>query len=227
MKLQTTRDGSHTLFSERYNQTYHSIHGAEAESRHVFLKGAGIDHLLTAGQETHILEVGFGTGLNFFLTADLAMSRLATLSYYAFEKELLPAEQIIPLQYESLLTHAHLFEDYVAWRSSIKPPASGLLDWRLNDTLSLTLILGDAVDERIPYSPVDAIYLDAFSPEQNPELWTTSFFNKLGSALRSRGKLATYSAKGQIRRNLASAGFNVTKTAGPPGKREMVVATRP
>ena len=221
----TTRDGSNTLFSDRYGQTYHSKFGAETESRHVFLNGSGVRDRLEAGQSTRVLEVGFGAGLNFFLTADLALQQSTPLTYFAFENELLPAQSIAALNYEDLTRHSTLVKRVITWLASLPTPTPlGLHTCSLGDTLSLSLILGDAETSVFEETNFDAVYLDAFSPEANPELWTSSFFGRLGKALKPGGMLSTYSSRGSVRRNLIDAGFQVMKIPGPPGKRETIVA---
>ena len=72
--------------------------------------------------------------------------------------------------------------------------------------------------------PFHAIYLDAFSPDTNPECWSPVFFSQLANALTRGGCLSTYSAKGDVRRAMLAAGLQVRKQAGPPGKREMLIA---
>lgn len=92
--------------------------------------------------------------------------------------------------------------------------------------IHLTLHWCNAIDIELPEQSFHAIYLDAFSPDCNPECWTTSFLQKLHSLLiPDIGQLSTYSAKGAVRRALLEAGFCVTKLPGPPGKREFMVAT--
>ena len=66
----TTSDGSKTIQIEDWDEQYHSIHGAIQESQHVFIK-TGLHHFLNLHKPTNIniLEIGFGTGLNAFMTA--------------------------------------------------------------------------------------------------------------------------------------------------------------
>jgi tRNA U34 5-methylaminomethyl-2-thiouridine-forming methyltransferase MnmC len=71
----------------------------------------------------------------------------------------------------------------------------------------------------------DLIFFDAFSPEAQPELWTEEIFRKLYAGMKTNGMLVTYCAKGQVRRNMIAAGFNVERLEGPPGKREMLRAS--
>ena len=58
--LQLSNDGSHTLISEKYQVTYHSIHGAVTESNVVFID-AGLNYLHEKKYSTlSVFEMGFG-----------------------------------------------------------------------------------------------------------------------------------------------------------------------
>ena len=221
-----TGDGSPTLFSEAYGQTFHSHHGALTECRHVFLAGSGIQERLKAGHPTRVLEVGLGTGMNFLLTAEAASASQTPLTYVAFEQTLLPAEALEAV-YTALPLSPERANAFLTWRRSLEDTPAGLLRWQNNDTLALEILLGDATASRHPIAPVDAVYLDAFSPDANPELWTPAFLSRLFDVLKPGGRLTTYSAKGTVRRTLAACGFSVERLPGPPGKRHMVAATRP
>jgi len=227
MDRRLTNDGSYTLYSESYRQTYHSIYGSKTESMHVFLQGAGVLERFRRNSDTRILEVGFGTGLNFFLTADAARAYGVRLDYWAYEKQLLEAGILGSLEFETLLDDPDLVRRFLAWRTRLPESVpDGLIRCKLSDTLSLHLILGDATRSPLPEHPVHAVYLDAFSPDENPELWSFSFLKKLFESLNPNGRLATYSARSVVRKNLTNAGFTTEKRPGPPGKREMLVATK-
>ncbi|WP_394798240.1 MnmC family methyltransferase [Porphyromonas gingivalis] len=73
--------------------------------------------------------------------------------------------------------------------------------------------------------PIDLIYFDAFSPEAQPELWCEEIFTRIVATCRSGAVLATYCAKGEIRRRLTRAGFHMERLPGPPGKREILRGT--
>jgi tRNA U34 5-methylaminomethyl-2-thiouridine-forming methyltransferase MnmC len=94
----------------------------------------------------------------------------------------------------------------------------------LTPNINLNLLLGNAEEADLPENFFDAVYLDAFSPNQNPELWTSIFFKHLKPSMKEGAKLSTYSAKGDVRRSLIEVGFEVFKSPGPKGKREMLVA---
>jgi len=91
LQRRPTADGFDTLYSVQYGQTFHSSHGALAEARHVFLEGAGVARQLAAHRLTSVLEVGFGAGLNFWLTAQAGQAAQTPLHYVALEKTL-PAD---------------------------------------------------------------------------------------------------------------------------------------
>jgi tRNA U34 5-methylaminomethyl-2-thiouridine-forming methyltransferase MnmC len=225
LERRLTADGSATLFSGRFGQTFHSRHGAVAESLHVFLAGSGAGRRLGAGKATRVLEVGFGTGLNFLLTAQAAGNGGARLDYVALERALPAREVLLGLGYERYAPGPSA--ELLAFRRELGDrPAAG--SYRLERAgTSLELRLGDARDAEIEPESYDAVYHDGFSPETNPELWSAEFLTKLALALVPAGSLATYTVKGVVRRLLMDAGLSVVKAAGPPGgKREMLIASR-
>lgn len=222
-----TRDGTDTLFSAAYGESYHSRHGALTEARHVFLEGSGVADRLAAGRPTRLLEIGFGTGLNFLLTAQQAEAGGAGLDYVALEQDVLPADLLERLNHGEELGAEPLRKLLLAWRRTQPldiPAGSYLLP--LTNRIILTLLVGDASVIEIPDEGFHAVYLDAFSPDVNPELWTEAFLRRLHGAMAEGGALSTYSVKGSVRRALQSVGFSVEKRPGPPGKREMLVARR-
>lgn len=226
--VKPTADGSRTLYSSRYRQTYHSDKGAVTEAKHVFLDASGAAARLERGCETRVLEVGFGTGLNFFLTADLALRCGAGLEYTALERELLPAELVASLDYAAHLSVPPLLERYVVWRGDLPRTANKPYTFSFRSDVRLTLLIGEATEQPLPMAAFHAVYHDAFSPDANPELWDEAFFETLKRALKPNGTLSTYSVKGEVRRRLQRLGFRVDKRPGPPGgKREMLVALNP
>lgn len=220
-----TADGTRTLHSERYGQTFASHRGALTESRHVFLEGSGVAARLREGREARVLEVGFGTGLNFLLTADVALSTRTPLHYMALEHTLLDADMVRTLEYDAYLECPALLDAYLEARATLSQESEPF-SFVFGD-VNLTLLLGEATAQSLPTASFDAVYQDAFSPDVNPELWDGAFLRKLYDALEEGGNLVTYCVKGEVRRRLAALGFSVEKRPGPPGgKREMLVARR-
>lgn len=222
---QRTGDGSFTLHSEEYGQTFHSLHGAAAESRHVFLAASGVAAALADRRAVRVLEVGFGTGLNCWLAADVAVTAGAKLELVSLEKSLLTAGTVRGLEFGSLLNNPELLGTWLEFRAGLPdtvPP--GELQVGLAAAVSLRVLVGEARSASLP-GPFDAVWHDAFSPQANPELWEEPFLRQLFHSLRPGGVLVTYSVKGTVRRLLAEVGFQVEKLPGPPGgKREMLRA---
>jgi tRNA U34 5-methylaminomethyl-2-thiouridine-forming methyltransferase MnmC len=252
--LQITGDQSKTLYSERYKQTYHSIHGAVNESRHVFLRGAKVAARLENREPTRVLEIGFGLGLNFVLTADCAQQHDAQLEYVGVEHNPITAEQFAALEYaqwldnvepveavKTLLQQCHQNDPFDQQndgklRANPGPRSQRNPEFEQSHTIALknngylNLLVGDVTSlplrKHLNNLPrFDAIFLDAFSPDANPECWTSSFLSTLALLMKPTGVLATYCVKGAVQRNLAAAGFSVKKSPGPTGKREILSAT--
>ena len=225
--MQDTADGSRTLYSERYAQTFHSDKGAITESKHVFLRASGVAERSHQGKATAVLEVGFGTGLNFFLTADLALESKAPLRFVSLEHTLLPASTVTQLSYGRYLKYPVL-ERYLNFREGLPDEvAAGAYTFEVEEKVRLELLIGEATQQAFEATSFDAVYQDAFSPDANPELWTETFLAKLYRALKPGGVLTTYSVKGEVRRRLQGLGLEVEKRPGPPGgKREMLWARK-
>ncbi len=234
--LTKTGDSTNTLFSDRYQQTYHSTFGARTESSHVFLHGAGVHERLRNQQTTRILEIGFGLGLNCLLCADCAETSQTDLHYTGVEHAPINDVQFAELAFEQWLDCPQLaqqlkpiFKDaqHLAEHSILTPAIAHLgehsrVQLHIQDATSISLL------SQLTSEPnYDAILLDAFSPDVNPECWTMSFFAHLRPLLSPSGRLATYCVKGAVRRNLERAGFLVHKYPGPKGKREVLWAEVP
>jgi hypothetical protein len=110
--------------------------------------------------------------------------------------------------------------------SELYTDANGNQDYRISPLFNFRKIRAD-VSFWYPCGNYDVIYFDAFGPDVQPELWTAEIFTGIARIMNPGAVLATYSAKGQVKRNLESAGLTVTRIAGPPGKREMIVARKP
>ena len=226
--IRPTRDGSLTVYSATYEQTYHSIHGALTEARHVFLKGTGVSQRFLDKKPTALLEVGLGTGMNFLLSASEALDSDSPLDYWALEHYPLPLSVFAQLQFEAFILRPELMAAYAGWLETMGHASAGdICTFSFRDTITLKVLIGDATTASLPHTLFHAVYLDAFSPNVNPELWTSRFLSFILNAMQSGGCLATYSARRLVRENLAAAGFTVHKRQGPPGKREMVIAIKP
>jgi tRNA U34 5-methylaminomethyl-2-thiouridine-forming methyltransferase MnmC len=220
-EIVVTRDGSHTLSIPEKGVTYHSVHGAIQESRHVFIE-AGLKHLLnqTDAEQISILEMGFGTGLNALLTAMEVEGTETSVYYVALEPFPISVEEAALLNYCGQLDHEDLYQDFIRMHQC---------EWNKSFAFTKNFFLhksGKTLQTFEHTTGFDLIYYDAFAPAAQPELWTKEIFAKLFSLLKQNGILVTYCSKGDVRRAMQAAGFVVKKLPGPPGKREMLRAEK-
>jgi tRNA U34 5-methylaminomethyl-2-thiouridine-forming methyltransferase MnmC len=214
--FETTGDGSFTLYVPELDEHYHSMNGAVQESRHVYIS-AGLNHYIDSFndncKEIQVLEFGFGTGLNAFLTALEAEKQKIKIRYTALEKYPLPQEITNQLNYSS--DNQTLFQGIhqSAWENPVL----------ITPCFTLQKSAIDFADFDFP-DRYDVVYYDAFAPDKQPEVWTQKLFDKIFAAMNSGGVLTTYCAKGNIRRMMQQAGFSVERIPGAPGKREMLRA---
>jgi tRNA U34 5-methylaminomethyl-2-thiouridine-forming methyltransferase MnmC len=210
----TTGDGSKTIHLPDWNENYHSSHGAVQEAKHVFLKH-GLD-LFLGKSEIHILEIGFGTGLNSILTLEAALQSDTHIYYDGLEAFPITKEEMVALEYENLLTTDFLKNQYKEIHAT---PWD--IPQTITTTFTLTKIHETLQNQYFIPNTYDLIYFDAFGPRVQETMWTPEIFQKLYDSLKTGGYLVTYCAKGQVKRDLKSVGFNVETLPGPPGKREM------
>jgi tRNA U34 5-methylaminomethyl-2-thiouridine-forming methyltransferase MnmC len=230
-KLIITEDGSHSLFVEELNEHYHSIHGAIKESKHVFIE-AGLKHVSklkclpeSASSNIQILEIGFGTGLNAFLTVLESQQLVNTIDYTSIEAFPLTEQIVATLNYSSLLVEETNAEMALQLLFNMIHVAEWNKKIRLTSKLHLHKI-HDTLQQAALADKFDLVYYDAFGPTAQPEMWEESIFLKLWNVMSEDGVLVTYCAKGSVKRILKSIGFQVEALQGPPGKREMIRATK-
>ena len=209
-----TSDGSTTIHLPDWNEQYHSKHGAIQEAYHVFIKN-GLE--IIDEDEISILEIGFGTGLNCFIT--FLESKVKT-NYIGVEAYPITEKEVTSLNYVSELK-AEKFENEFANIHQVS--------WSEKHQISSNFSL---IKRQQFFNDIDdvnafnLIYFDAFGAEHQPDLWTEEVFKLMFTALKNNGVLVTYAAKGSVRRAMQSVGFTVERLPGPPGKREMLRATK-
>ncbi len=215
-ELIITKDGSHTFYISALNEHYHSHFGAVQESKFVFIE-AGFNSC--SKKEMAIFEVGFGTGLNAWLTAIEAQKQQKKVVYHSIEKFPLDYSTIRQLNYPGFCEKKFSPLFYQIHRA----------EWdkqeQINEYFSLFKIKADWENYNFK-NDFNLIYFDAFAPEVQPEMWSEAVFAKLYQAINLGGFLVTYSCKGIIKRRLSNTGFIWEKLPGPPGKREILRAQK-
>jgi len=217
-EFKITADGSHTLYVPSLDETYHSSHGAIQEAIHVFIN-AGFNYINK--QKLKVLEIGFGTGLNAFLTLLEASNQNRNIKYTSLEAYPLDQEIISQLNYTEELnsTTKEVTLFYKLHQ----------VEWECYKKITKHFSLSKKKVKLSDFNPdeqFDIIYFDAFGPRVQPNMWTVSIFETMYNCLEKDGVLVTYCAKGSVKRALKEVGFEIEALPGPPGKREMTRAKK-
>ena len=223
-----TDDGSSTIHIPEWNEQYHSKHGAIQEAYHVFIKHGlhyfcntcHLERSRKVKESISILEIGFGTGLNAFITLLESEKLKLNINYNGVEAYPVSKEEISALNYVEALNEENrdsIFKKLhdVTWE----------VEHKITDHFKLKK-LKQFFSEIKDSEKHNIIYFDAFGARVQPELWTETIFKIMYRALKPKGVLVTYSAKGSVRRAMQAVGFTLERLPGPPGKREMLRACK-
>ncbi|MGE5356186.1 MAG: tRNA (5-methylaminomethyl-2-thiouridine)(34)-methyltransferase MnmD [Deltaproteobacteria bacterium] len=219
-KVILTNDGSNSIFSEQFNCTYHSVHGAMQESQHIFIS-AGLDfYLKKSGKNTiKVLEFGFGTGLNALLSMKYSVDKNIHIDYSTIEAFPVSEEIFSQLNFIAENDLNTFAEEFIEMHNTCEPVIS------LNRCFSFSKYIARFEDFSTEQQ-FDLIFYDAFGPDEQPHLWARPFLDKIPHLLNENGVLVTYCVKGSFKRALSEIGFAVNKIPGPIGKREILRAEK-
>lgn len=222
MKIEVTPtdDGSPTLYLPEIDEHYHSTKGAVTESLHVYIT-SGLIHRLESVDNSkvlRVLEIGFGTGLNTVLSAIASSNFMTKVRYISLEKYPLDDSFTAGLDFGPTIDKSIFKRVHSApWNIPTEITPGFVLEKQIADFLT----------DRLP-EDIDVVYMDAFGPDKQPEMWTTEALKRLADSMAPGGVLTTYSAKGIVRRTFTALGLTVERLPGPPGgKREILRATKP
>lgn len=212
-----TLDGSTTIHLKEWDECYHSKHGAIQEAQHVFIQN-GLS--LFPNQSVSLLEIGFGTGLNAFITFLESQKLNQSINYVGVEAYPVNASEVLAMNYVDELNAR---EQQIVFDQMHESKWNEQFELSTHFKLTKRKQFFDEIDD---FEQFDLIYFDAFGYRVQPELWSTAIFNKMYDALKPGGKLVTYAARGVVKRSMIEVGFTVEKLPGPPGKREMFRASK-
>lgn len=214
IQISKTKDGSATFYVPELNEHYHSTNGAITESEYVFLEKGFNFHSLQPNLT--IIEIGFGTGLNCWLTALSAYQQKRKTIYFAYENYPVPSVLISQLNYTQQKPDINKYFEKIhacEWEQKVK----------IHEYFYLTKIKADITSPQFQFSrKADLIYFDAFGPDKQPEMWSKKIFQSISDFANENAVFVTYSAKGEVRRNLTAVGFTMERLPGPPGKNQML-----
>lgn len=221
VELLLTKDGSHTLMSKRFGDSYHAHNGAISESEHVYIE-AGFKQLDDNFEQANILELGFGSGMNALLTLKAALLKTGKVErpihFTTIEAYPLADDLISELNYTQDMSG-----ELTAFFRALHGAPWGE-DIEIFPGFTLHKFYGKLADFKTRDDSFNLVYYDAFSPSKQPELWEQGNFERLYPMLMDGAMLVTYCANGQFKRNLKAAGFTVKRYPGALGRREMTRA---
>ena len=216
LQIIETGDGSHTLYDPLLDEHYHSQHGSLQESKHVFIQN-GLDFIAQKQKDLMVLEIGFGTGLNALLA--VLNGDGSHIMYVGLEPFPLKKEIIDRLN----------FSDMISDEAEEHFNRIHAISWGVWNDITGSFALKKCkttIQEFKSEEQFDLVFFDAFAPTPQPEMWTLEIFKKVHSVMNDNAILVTYCAKGEVRRTMIEAGFTCERLPGPPGKREMLRATK-
>lgn len=208
--------------SETFNEHYWS--GGAPEKTHTYLLANNLPTRFAGTDTFTVAELGFGTALNFLLTAQLWQQTAtvnAHLTFISYELHPLTADHLIPIHAafpHSLHTLSQTF-------LNLYNPQPGWNTLHLTPAITLHLYGGDAATGIATHpKPADCWFLDGFSPKNNPALWTPELFTTLARNSKSGATASTYSVASQVQKALTAAGFTLAQISGYPPKGKMLTA---
>ena len=208
-----TEDGSQTIYLPEMDEHYHSVHGAIQESQHIYIN-QGL--LQLSKTEITILEIGFGTGLNAYLTYCNTKGKIR-VNYVSLEKYPLIEQEYSQLNYAETLfpENKSVFRKLheANWNTEVE----------ISSDFNLIKLEADLINFQFNSLPeYDLVYYDAFAPGKQPEMWTDQILEKVAASVKKGGVFVTYCAKGSVRRALNQSGFLMERIPGPIGKKEIL-----
>ena len=196
-----TQDGSYSLRSIFFQENFHSLFGALEETKLKFTAPSNLKRF--KGKSLNVLDICFGLGYNSASLLDELIKQKSFLNLYALEIDKKPLEY--SLRNESFLK---------LWPTKVKTIFESLYqkDYFEDNFFKCSLLWGDA-REKINIIPssikFDLIYLDGFSPQKCPQLWSIEFLSKVTEKLNSQGYLITYSSSAAVRKTLRNLGLEI------------------
>ena len=217
----TTDDGSSTIFLPQFNEYYHSKYGAVSESEHVFINN-GFSFWKKKNPNKKcckIFEVGFGTGLNAFLTyKESKFKSNINLTYSSIEAHPLKFSEIQKLNYCKNLNESNEIFNLIhqsEWNSPVQ----------LSDNFTLIKNNSAIQDFNININ-LDIIYFDPFCYRVQPEMWSKKIINPIVNSMNKNSVFVTFSSMNILFDLLKDLKLDVQKIPGPNKKKKMIRAIK-
>lgn len=225
VQIKTCKDGSKTLFSKQFQQCYHNPNGALTESNYVFFDSVHLFDRIQTYPRFTLFEIGFGSGLNIWLFIDRYISTNCKIPVHIYSVERFPITPVLALScsYDSFITHFDI--QYHIKNVFTKIQKSGTHTFQINEFITLTIFSMPFSEITQPTTSIDFIIFDPFSPDKNPELWTSAVFKVLADYSSPSVILTTYCSASAAKAAMAVSGWHLAKAPGILGKREITLAS--
>ncbi|MCH8557132.1 MAG: hypothetical protein LAT84_04900 [Balneolia bacterium] len=229
VRIELSKDGSHTLYSESQGSYYHNPNGAVEESIHVYFEQSGIIGALRGNKPVSVMEIGFGTGLNLLLLANLALKleSSSAVTFTSVEAYPIGFDQAQQLNYRDFLEHPELFDQMLPVFSGLNSGGEAITLQKIGPVQAVIhkCLFDDFEPGAHHPAPFTHILHDPFDPVVSPELWTPEVFARLKSLSSDEAVMVTYGASSRARAAMAVGGWFIARAPGALGKREMTVAS--
>ncbi len=224
-----------TPYSLDFGDYYYSKKNGVEESDYVFIQGNKLLERWQQFEDEHlsrfsIFETGFGSGLNFLLTAE---------HWLDFKREHKP-EHLNKLSYTSVEIHPLQLDDLIKiirnWSVEFTytnqlityyPPAiKGIYHFDFG-RIELKLILMPLDQALSIIEPkgrplFDCLFLDGFTPSRNKSMWESALLRRLSYFCKQDSTFSTFTAASRVRKDLIHSGYTIKKVKGFGSKREML-----
>jgi len=190
-----------SLRSEKFNENFHSIVGAYYETKNKFINPSRLKRF--KNKSINVLDICFGIGYNSALLFENLIIDSTILHWYGLDIDKRPLNYALNDKEFNTLWNPKVIE--ILNSLNLK----GLYK---NKNFDCNLIIGDARKKifNIPKEVIfDLIFLDGFSPQKCPEIWSYEFLSQLKNKIKYEGYLITYTSSAAVRKSLKILGFNL------------------
>ena len=201
LKEVLTKDGSFTLRSHIFQENFHSLEGALKETEIKFINPSDLKRF--NDKSLNVLDICFGLGYNSASLFNNLIRQNSFINWYALEIDKKPLKYSLGNKSFQKLWHPKVLKIFKELSKNSKYK---------DQSFVCDILWGDA-REKIKNIPAnikfDLIYLDGFSPQKCPQVWSVEFLAKVTQKLNHQGSLITYSSSAAIRRTLKNFGLNI------------------
>ena len=201
LKEVLTKDGSFTLRSHIFQENFHSLEGALKETEIKFINPSDLKRF--NDKSLNVLDICFGLGYNSASLFNNLIRQNSFINWYALEIDKKPLKYSLGNKSFQKLWHPKVLKIFKELSKNSKYK---------DQSFVCDILWGDA-REKIKNIPAnikfDLIYLDGFSPQKCPQVWSVEFLSKVTQKLNPQGYLITYSCSAAIRRTLKDFGLNI------------------